>query len=88
MNKPITVASIQMFVHKEKKKNIEEAEKHMSQIKKLFPQVNMAVFPELSIIDMDMEMHEQAEEIPGDLTEFFSGLAKQHGVWLLSLIHI
>ena len=43
MNKPMTVASIQMFVHKEKKKNIEEAEKHMSHINKLFPQVNMVI---------------------------------------------
>ena len=51
MNKPMTVASIQMFVHKEKKKNVEEFEKHMSHINKLFPQVNLVVFPELSVID-------------------------------------
>ena len=34
MNKPMTAASIQMFVHKEKKKNVEEAEKHMDRINK------------------------------------------------------
>ena len=83
MNKPMTVASIQMFVHKEKKKNVEEFEKHMNHINKLFPQVNMVIFPELSVIDMDMEMHDQAEEIPGNLTRFFAGLAKQYGVWLI-----
>jgi len=83
MNRFITIASIQMFVHKEKKKNLVEVEKHLSHINKMFPQVNMVVLPELSITDMVAETHEQAEEIPGNLTTIFSSLAKKYGLWLI-----
>ncbi len=83
MNNPITIASLQMFVHKEQKKNLLEAEKQLIHINKLFPQINMVVFPELSLIDLTLDMHEQAEEIPGNLTMSFSTLAKRYGVWLI-----
>ena len=83
MNKSITIASIQMFAHKEKKKNRKEIERHLNRITSLFPQINMVVFPELAITDRIDDMQMQAEEIPGPLTEYFSNLAKQHGVWLI-----
>ena len=83
MTKSITIAAIQMFVHKEKKKNMDEAEKYLNHINHLFPQVRMVVFPELSFINMDVKMEDQAEEIPGLLTNFFSKLAKEYGIWLI-----
>ncbi len=83
MNKSITVASIQMFVHKEKKKNMNEAEKHLKRISQFFPQVKLAVFPEFSFVDLNLKMEDQAEKIPGNLTSYFSKLARQYGVWLI-----
>ena len=83
MNKVITIASIQMFIHKEKSKNMDEAKKYLKHINQLFPQVDMVVLPELSFIDTMKKMKDQAEEIPGDLTKFFSKLAKKYGVWLV-----
>ena len=83
MNKSITVASIQMFVHKEKKKNMNEAEKHLKRISQFFPQVKLAVFPEFSFVDLNLKMEDQAEKIPGNLTSYFSKLARQYGIWLL-----
>ena len=52
MTKSITIAAIQMFVHKEKMKNMGEAEKYLNHINHLFPQVRMVVFPELSFINI------------------------------------
>ena len=83
MDKLITIASIQMFVHKEKKNNLQEIEKHLSYINRVFPQVNMVVFPELSATDKLVDIKDQAEKLPGNLTDFFSGLAKKYGIWLV-----
>ena len=71
MDKLITIASIQMFVHKEKKSNLQEIEKHLSYINRFFPQVNMVVLPELSATDKLVDIKDQAEELPGNLTGFF-----------------
>ena len=49
MSKTITIASIQMFVHKSKKQNVEQIKKHLKYLSKVFPQVEMVVFPELSV---------------------------------------
>ena len=83
MNKNLTIASVQMFVHKEKKKNLEEIKNHLDYLSKVFPQVKMVVFPELCASDINKEVKEQAEKIPGELTEFFSHLAKRHELWLI-----
>ena len=83
MDKLITIASVQMFIHKEKKKNLEEIETHLTYLNKVFPQVSMVVLPELSVSDLLLEAKEQAEEVPGDLTNFFSGLAKKYRLWLI-----
>ena len=83
MNRSITIASIQMFVHKQKKKNMDEAEKYLKRINQLFPQVKLVIFPEFSFIDLDLKMKDQAEQIPGDSTRYFSKLAQEYGVWLI-----
>jgi len=83
MDKLITIASVQMFIHKEKKKNLEEIENHLIYLNKVFPQVSMVVLPELSVSDLLLEAKEQAEEVPGDLTKLFSGLAKKYRLWLI-----
>ena len=43
----------------------------------------MVVFPELCASDINKEVKEQAEKIPGELTEFFSHFAKRHELWLI-----
>ena len=83
MSKTITIASIQMFVHKSKKQNVEQVKKHLKYLSKVFPQVEMVVFPELSVSESALEPEEQAENIPGELTRLFSRLAKKHGLWLI-----
>ena len=83
MSKTITIASIQMFVHKNKKQNIEQVKKHLRYLNKVFPQVEMVVFPELSVSESTLEPKEQAEKIPGELTHLFSHLAKKYGLWLI-----
>ena len=49
MSRTITIASIQMFVHKNKKQNIEQIKKHLKYLNNVFPQVEMVIFPELSV---------------------------------------
>ena len=71
MSKTITIASIQMFVHKSKKQNVEQVKKHLKYLSKVFPQVEMVVFPELSVSESALEPEEQAENIPGELTRLF-----------------
>ncbi len=83
MNKNLTIASVQMFVHKEKKKNLEEIENHLDYLNRVFPQVKMVVFPELSASDINIEAKKQAEKIPGELTDSFSCLAKKYELWLI-----
>ena len=83
MSNPITVASIQMFVQKEKDKNLATIESHLLNISNLFPQVGMVVFPELSAMNIGGDAYKQAQEIPGELTTHFSKLAKKHSVWLI-----
>ena len=83
MNKLLTVASIQMFVRKEKNKNLEEIDRYLSHISRLYPQINMVVFPEFSITDMVVGAQAQAEEIPGMLTDILARLAKKYGMWLI-----
>ena len=39
----------------------------------------MVVLPELSVSDLLLEAKEQAEEVPGDLTNFFQALLKNTG---------
>ena len=63
MSKTITIASIQMFVHKKKKQNVEQVKNHLKYINKVFPQVEMVVFPELSVSEPHLEPKEQAEKI-------------------------
>ena len=65
MSKTITIASIQMFVHKNKKQNVEQVKNHLKYLSKVFPQVEMVVFPELSVSESALEPEEQAENIPG-----------------------
>lgn len=83
MKKTITIASIQMYVHQDKNKNIEQLKTHLNYLGKLLPQVKMVILPELSISDIHLQPHEQAHKIPGQLTSLFSSLAKKHGVWLI-----
>lgn len=83
VNKLLTVASIQMFVRKEKNKNLEEIDRYLSYINRLYPQINMVVFPEFSITDMVVGAQAQAEEIPGKLTDILARLAKKYGIWLI-----
>ena len=56
MNRNLTIASVQMFVHKEKKKNLEEIKNHLDYLSKVFPQVKMVVFPELCAVDINKEV--------------------------------
>ena len=83
MGNVITIASIQMFVHKGKKENLVEVKNNLQHINKLYPQIKMVILPELSITNIGGDINEQAEEIPGSLTRFFSTLAKKHGIWLI-----
>ncbi len=83
MSKTITIASIQMFVHKNKKQNVKQVKNYLKYLSKVFPQVEMVVFPELSVSESALEPEEQAENIPGELTRLFSRLAKKHGLWLI-----
>ena len=83
MTNPITVASIQMFVQKEQDKNLAMMESHLENIKNIFPQVNMVIFPELSAMNVGVYQYSEAQKIPGELTMFFSELAKKYSVWLI-----
>ncbi len=55
MSKTITIASIQMFVHKNKKQNVEQVKNHLKYLSKVFPQVEMVIFPELSFSESALE---------------------------------
>ena len=55
MSKTITIASIQMFVHKNKKQNVKQVKNHLKYLSKVFPQVGMVVFPELSVSESALE---------------------------------
>ena len=43
MKKTITIASIQMYVHQDKNKNIEQLKTHLNYLGKLLPQVKMVI---------------------------------------------
>ena len=83
MKKTITIASIQMYVHQDKNKNIEQLKNHLIYLNKVLPQVKMVILPELSISDIHREPQKQSQKVPGQLTSLFSSLAKKHGVWLI-----
>ena len=55
MKKTITVASIQMYVHQDKNKNIEQLKNHLIYLDKVLPQGKMVILPELSISDIHRE---------------------------------
>ena len=55
MKKTITIASIQMYVHRDKNKNIEQLKTHLIYLNKVLPQVKMVILPELSISDINRE---------------------------------
>ena len=83
MKKTITIASIQMYVRRDKNKNIEQLKNHLIYLNKALPQVKMVILPELSISDIHREPQKQSQKVPGQLTNLFSSLAKKHGVWLI-----
>ena len=83
MKKTITIASIQMYIHQDKNKNIKRLKTHLIYLNKVLPQVKMVILPELSISDIHREPQKQSQKVPGQLTSLFSSLAKKHGVWLI-----
>ena len=83
MANQITIASVQMYVHQEQKKNLIQIEKHLKHIKNIFPDISMVVFPELAVHGVVEDSVKTSVEIPGELTTIFSDLAKSHGLWLI-----
>ena len=83
MANQITIASVQMYVHQEQKKNLIQIEKHLKHIKNIFPDISMVVFPELAVHGVVEDSAKTSVEIPGELTTAFSNLAKDHGLWLI-----
>ena len=83
MNNHITIASVQMFVTRHQEENIKKMEEYLAYINETFPQIDLVVFPELSPMNIGKNMEKQAEPIPGNLTNIFSGWAKKYGVWLI-----
>jgi predicted amidohydrolase len=83
MNNQIMIASIQMYSYGDQEKNLNAMEKHLNHINKAFPDVRMVIFPELVAHGAVASVSDEAEEIPGKLTDTFSGLAKKHSLWLI-----
>ena len=83
MKGQMMIASIQMYYHGNQDKNLSAMEKHLDHINKVFPDVRMVIFPELAAHGVVANVSDEAEEIPGKLTDTFSGLAKKHGLWLI-----
>ena len=83
MANQITIASVQMSVHQEQKKNLIIIEKHLKHIKNMFPNISMVVFPELAAHGIVEDSVKTAVEVPGVLTTTFSNLAKDYGLWLI-----
>ena len=77
MNNHITIASVQMFVTRHQEENIKKMEEYLAYINETFPQIDLVVFPELSPMNIGKNMEKQAEPIPGNLTNIFSGWAKR-----------
>ena len=83
MNNELVVASIQMCCHGNQEKNLETIEEHLGFINKAFPNIELVVFPELSVHGSIGNISDEAEEIPGKLTSVFSKMAKNYGLWLI-----
>ena len=83
MNNQITIASVQMYIHKTMDKNIKTMEKHLVYIKKTFPNIKMVVFPELASHSLIEDISIEAEKIPGNLTDIFKKLSQKYELWLI-----
>ena len=83
LNKSLTIASIQMPVSKKKVENLKIMENYLKHINKLFPNVDIIVFPELSPMSIGSKPQDEAEKIPGSLTSTFSSWAREYNVWLI-----
>lgn len=83
MNSQLVVASIQMYCQGNQEKNLGTMEEHLSIINKTFPNIELVVFPELSVHGSIGNVLDEAEEIPGRLTSTFSKLAKKYNLWLI-----
>ena len=72
MDKSIKIASVQMHVSNDNEKNLQTMEDCLKHIDNLFKDVDLVVFPELCSMSLDQTMEEQAEEIPGIISNLFS----------------
>jgi len=83
LDKSLTIASVQMPVSKKGPENLKVMESYLKHINKLFPNVGVVVFPELSPTSIGSEPQTQAEKIPGYLTSTFSSWSKKYNIWLI-----
>ena len=83
MKNQITIASIQMYCFREKKKNLEAMEECLQNIKNSFSDVKLVVFPELALQGAQSDLNNLSVKIPGQATDVFSLLAKKHQIWII-----
>ena len=83
MDNQLMVASIQMYCHGNQEKNLDTMEDYLAGINKTFPNIELVVFPELSVHGNIGNISDESEEIPGKLTSFFSKMAKKYNLWLI-----
>ena len=83
MDNQLIVASVQMYCHEDQEKNLDTMEEYLTVINKAFPNVELVVFPELSVHGSIGNISNESEEIPGKLTSVFSKMAKKYNLWLI-----
>jgi len=79
----LNIASVQMHITQDQDTNLNRMEEYLLYIQKTFPQIDMVVFPELCAMNIGKNMKEDAQEIPGRLTNIFSDWAKNYKLWII-----
>ena len=79
----LNIASVQMHITQDQDTNLNRMEEYLLYIQKTFPQIDMVVFPELCAMNIGKNMKEDAQEIPGPLTNIFSDWAKNYKLWII-----
>ena len=83
MNNYLNIASVQMFVAKNQKENIQSMEEYLKHISSVFPHIKMVVFPELCSMDFNLDIKTNAQTLEGKLIKLFGRWAKKYKVWLV-----
>ena len=79
----LNIASVQMHITQDQDTNLNRMEEYLLHIQKIFPQIDMVVFPELCAMNVGKNMKKDAQEIPGPLTNIFSNWEKNYKLWIV-----